>query len=287
LDTVGFAETDGFEVNAPRKNTWHYRDWVIRSLNSDLSYKRFVRLQIAGDIIEPNSLDGATAVGFLVAGIRKPVDGVTAERKAEIRHDELEELAGRVSQTFLGLSINCARCHDHKFDPISSREYYQVAAALDGVRHGERKISTDSTSANKTHLTVYSTLATDPAPMRIYRGGDPLQAGEEVAAGGLKAIAGLPPSFSVDKTATDGERRLALAHWITDDRNAIFHRAIVNRVWNQHYGFGLVNSPNDLGFRGGQTSHSRLIDWLAIQFREQGYSLKALHRMILSSATFQ
>ncbi|MEO1993915.1 MAG: DUF1553 domain-containing protein [Planctomycetaceae bacterium] len=139
LDVARYGESDGFERNAPRKTLWHYRDWVIQALNKDLPYDQFVRMQLAGDVLQPGP-DGAAAVGFLVAGVHNTVVGGSQRMKLLARQDELEEIVAAVSQSFLGLTVNCARCHDHKFDPISTTEYYRMISALDGVQHGERSV---------------------------------------------------------------------------------------------------------------------------------------------------
>ena len=138
LDVVRFGESNGFERDLPRPHAWHYRNWVIDALNRDVPYDEFVRWQLAGDVIAPNDVEALKAVGFLVAGAHDTVVPVVDRMRAMMRQDELEDTVGTVSQTFLGLTVNCARCHDHKFDPISTREYYQIAAALAGVDHGER-----------------------------------------------------------------------------------------------------------------------------------------------------
>jgi len=139
LDVVRFGESDGYEYNSPRMTSWHYRDWVIRAFNDDMPYDQFTRMQLAGDILKPDTIKGAAAVGFLVAGTHNAVLGTSPAMKAATRHEELEEIAGTVAQTFLGLTVNCARCHDHKFDPITTREYYSFIAALDGVKHGQKQ----------------------------------------------------------------------------------------------------------------------------------------------------
>lgn len=141
LDVVRFGESNGFERNNPRKDFWHYRDWVIKSLNEDMPYDQFVRLQIAGDIIKPNSYEGAASVGFLVAAVHNTVVGGSERMKRQSRADEIEELVAAVGQTFVGLTINCARCHDHKFDPIRQEEYYQLSAVVAGLNHGTRKLN--------------------------------------------------------------------------------------------------------------------------------------------------
>lgn len=138
LDVVRFGESNGFERDLPRPNAWPYRDWVIQALNRDMPYDEFVRWQLAGDIIAPGELSAIQAVGFLVAGAHDTVVPVVDRMRALMRQDEMEDTIGAVGQTFLGLTLNCARCHDHKFDPITAREYYQIASALSGVDHGER-----------------------------------------------------------------------------------------------------------------------------------------------------
>ena len=138
LDVARYGESDGFERNTTRPNSWPYRNWVIDALNRDMPYDVFCRLQIAGDVILPNDPEAAKATGFLVAGVHNTVLGNDMMR-AIAKQDELEDLVGTVGQTFLGLTVNCARCHDHKFDPIGQTDYYRMASALGGVEHGERE----------------------------------------------------------------------------------------------------------------------------------------------------
>jgi hypothetical protein len=151
LDVARFGESDGFERNNPRKNFWHFRDWVIRALNDDMPYDEFARMQLAGDILK-GGRDGDSAVGFLVAGVHNTVVGSSERMKRLARQDELEEIVGAVGQTFLGLTINCARCHDHKFDPILTNEYYSMIAAIDGVRHGEKDVEANENAAERNQL---------------------------------------------------------------------------------------------------------------------------------------
>jgi len=140
LDVVRFGESNGFEYDEPRNTFWHYRNWVINALNQDLPYDEFVRLQLAGDVLYPDEVNAVAAAGFLVAGPHNTTLPANQIMRMSMAQDELEDLVGTVGQTFLGLTVNCARCHDHKFDPISQREYYQLAATLAGVTHGERKV---------------------------------------------------------------------------------------------------------------------------------------------------
>jgi hypothetical protein len=156
LDIVRFGESNGFEYDKMRPHAWPYRDWVIRALNNNLPYDEFARWQIAGDVLHPENADAVIATGFLVAGPydRAGQNQQSAAMRAVVRQDELEDILGTLGQTFLGLTINCARCHDHKFDPVTQREYYQLTAALAGVRHGERSIETPESKSSRTALSA-------------------------------------------------------------------------------------------------------------------------------------
>ena len=140
LDVARYGESNGFEYDQLRPNAWTYRDWVIESLNKDMPYDRFARLQIAGDVLEPNNPGAITATGFLVCGAFDGLKPSGDKQRKIMRQDEMEDLVGTVSQAFLGLTVHCARCHDHKFDPILQKEYYQMASALGGVHRGDRDV---------------------------------------------------------------------------------------------------------------------------------------------------
>ena len=144
LDVARFGESDGFERNSPRDNLWPYRDWVIKALNTDMPYDEFARMQIVGDHLKPG-FEGMSAVAFLTAGLHNTVVGSSEFMRKTKRQDELEDITGTVGQTFLGLTVNCGRCHDHKYDPISQKEYYQLASALRGVYRRELEVE-DSTA---------------------------------------------------------------------------------------------------------------------------------------------
>jgi mono/diheme cytochrome c family protein len=556
LDVARFTESEGFERDMMREHAWPYRDYVIRSLNQDKSYLLFAREQIAGDVMQPVTRDGIIATGFLVSG---PTDAVgltsAVEREREaVREDQLEEMVGTVSQTFLGLTANCARCHDHKFDPIPQRDYYRFKAALAGVwqpfhdpastelfpdgrildaashqdriqglrnrieweerslarihgvtreplnprpaaqwnfdvdardqvgelhasvgtkstigdgrlqsksdvtlttvplpfdvrektlevwffarqhqekgvnlleianRRGYRGAANDgirlsggpkqqwvnvSTASFRTaevngpaettvpgsRIHVAITYATDgtirlyrngapygdayrpdagasgllqtyvkgdavirftstpnleldearlytsalteeqiaasyrqgapsrlpdlsvigprwqqlnrlkqlvedfskpeksfaaqprePEPTHLLRRGDVNLKGEVLVPGGLSC---LPGSDFDAGTATDAERRTKLAEWIANANNPLFARVIVNRIWSHHFGVGIVENPNDFGANGGAPSHEDLLDRLAGELIESGWSLKKLHRSIVLSATYR
>jgi hypothetical protein len=565
LDVVRFGESNGFEFNELRATAWPYRDWVVAAFNRDLPYDEFVRRQLAGDVLRPNDPDAVKATGFLVAGA---FDTVGQNQQSEamrrvVRQDELEDIVGSVGQTFLGLTVNCARCHDHKFDPVRQVEYYRLTAALGGVRHGERDIThLDSrvvdierrirelnaqfdvlekpvrdrlraerkpktpappqpiarwdfrsgyedrlgnlhakahgnarrvasglkldgasafvetvpldrelkaktleawvlldnleqhgggiisvqafegdlfdalvygeinrgqwlagsnnfvrsqsfrgpveSEANKkpVHLAVvyaedgtitgyrngqpygqpykssgpalfkagqarvlfgirhapalpdrmlagvisrvrlydraltagevaasaaedgeliapetvaglltvteqaawqrlradlneqksllmhlqmkvYAVNPQTPEVARLLIRGNTQQPAEAVNAGGVAALSGVKADFGLPLDAPDAARRLRLAEWITAPQNPLFARVIVNRLWQHHFGVGIVETPNDFGFNGGRPSYPELLDWLAAELIERGWSLKEIQRMIVTSATYR
>jgi hypothetical protein len=297
LDVVRFGESQGFERNKLRPSAWKYRDWVVEALNSDLPYDEFVRLQLAGDVLRAHDPLAVIASGFLVAG---PYDQTaytdgSATMRAAAREEELEGLVGTVTQTFLGLTVNCARCHDHKFDPITQNDYYRIAAALAGIYHGEERETGKAIHQGATESRA-RLLAGGPAhlpapkePGVVYRleRGDFRQKREAVTPSGLAALAGLSRDWGLAKDAPEAARRKALAAWITDPKNPLTARVIVNRLWSGHFGAGLVATPNDLGFGGGRPSHPVLLDWLASELIRGGWRLKRIHRLILLSATYR
>ena len=154
LDVARYAESQGFERDLMRPNAWRYRDWVVHALNEDMPYDEFARLQIAGDWIHPGDPKGIIPTGFLVAAGWDEVGHFqqSLKMRAVVRADEMEDIVGTVCQTFLGLTVHCARCHDHKFDPISQKEYFQIASALSGVTHGERDITPPAVVETATRL---------------------------------------------------------------------------------------------------------------------------------------
>jgi hypothetical protein len=280
LDVVRFAESHGYEHDSLRPNAWPYRDYVIGRFNDDTPYDRFVAEQLAGDVLAPDDTEAVAATGFLVAG---PFDEVgskvpSALMKANVRQDELEDIIGVTSQTFLGLTVQCARCHHHKFDPITQDDYYRLQAVFAGVRHGGPESS---------KLPVFVPSRTPVEPIRILHRGDVQSPGREVEPGALAAISTRSNPFQRVPNDDEGQRRRALAAWITDRANPLTARVIVNRIWQHHFGQGIVATPSDFGFNGARPTHPELLDWLACEFRDGGWRLKPLHRLILRSAAYQ
>lgn len=569
LDVVRFGESDGFERNNPRKNAWHYRDFVIKSINEDLPYDEFVRQQLIGDRLK-GGIQGAAATGFWVAGVHNTVVGGSDRMKKLARQDELEEVLATVGQTFVGLTINCARCHDHKFDPISQKEFYQMASAISGLGYGEKtevsssnklvfdqaerqieqlqkelfqinqtarsailadrakgkfenpkppiptaqwnfdgdfsdaigNLDADKAAGNpltangalildgksflrtpvlksnvkaktliasvqlddlnqrgggaisiqtpdsilfdaivfgeqeskkwmagsnvfartlsfkgpaelealkrpvhmalvyktdgtiigyrdgvaygtsirksglqnyesgkaqflfgmrhgnvdngflrgKIHWAAFYDRALEPdeiaasagdgakyvseeqivkflsaevvkkrqqlktkiaeatnrrdqakgraqkiytltpgggAKTHVLLRGDPDNVGELVSPGAIKAVRGVNANFQLKPESPESARREKLAQWITSSNNPLFSRVIVNRIWHYHFGTGIVDTPNDFGFNGGRPSHPELLEWLSSRFKSGGYRMKSLHRLIVTSATYQ
>jgi hypothetical protein len=327
LDVARFSESQGFERDKMRSHAWHYRDYVIDAFNADEPYDRFVREQIAGDVIEPITHAGIVATGFLVAG---PWDEVGTTQKSQVmrsrvREEELEDIISAVGQTFLGVTINCARCHAHKFDPISQEDYYAFKAVFEGVRHGDRPLLTpaefvdwerqhppppakdeqgdkqkekaddkknsdknsDKEPARPQPPLVYAANPQQPSPTYLLARGDVLSKKEVAAPRGLSAVSRPSPDLGLAPDAPEAERRRRFANWLTDPRHPLLARVMVNRVWHYHFGRGLVETPNDLGASGGRPSHPELLDWLASEFIRSGWSVKHLHRQILNTATYR
>ena len=284
LDVARYTESQGFEYDRLRDNAWHYRDYVIKSFNDDKAYDRFMKEQIAGDVLEPVTSEGIVGASLLVCG---PWDAAGNIQKNETqkmitREDELEDLLGVVGQSFLGLTINCARCHSHKFDPIPHEEYYRIKSVFEGVKHGERPI--DSVAPSRVS---YAGTRVQPAPTRRLKRGEVTSPDEVVTPGALSAIVDLNPDFGLAADAPEAQRRLKFADWLADPRNPLPARVMANRVWHFHFGQGLVSTPNDFGASGARPSHPELLDWLAVKFIESGWSVKALHRLIVNSATYR
>ena len=573
LDVVRYGESDGFERNGPRELSWHYRDWVIDAFNHDMPFDEFARQQIAGDVVGNGSLSGYAATGFLVAGVHNTVVGSSKVMQLLARQDELEDLIGNVGQTFLGLTFNCARCHDHKFDPITQQEYYQLVATFAGVNHGvkqvhdarhdpqikqlilqreglqdslrkledrarqtvlatrsparaeqakalvqpilrwtfakslqdevravtvalrgdarvdaeglvidgdgdfavsdslpyslkektlevwlrlpdlnqaggaaisletndgnifdaivfgerepqmwiagsngfsrtqpfrgspedsaaqqtvhvaityfsggqiiayrngqpygqsyrttavpefvkdkarllfglrhsppggnkflkakilraqiyDRALSADEVAvsatspedfvseqeliavlstadaqtrskllsqlnsvsellkqvAQRANVSIYTQVADTPQPTFFLPRGDVLKPGAEMSPGTTQAITRGRNVFGLSAAATDAERRLKFAEWVTDDSNPLFRRVAINRLWQYHFGRGLIGNSSDFGFNGGLASHPELLDWLATELSRNQYRLKSLHRLMVTSSAYR
>jgi hypothetical protein len=390
LDLARFAETDGFEFDQARPDAWRYRDWVVRALNRDLSYDTFVRLQLAGDEIRPGDSAAFIATGFN----RCYPDMVDLNDQGLRRQNALNDITETTGLVFLGLTIGCARCHDHKFDPIRQSDFYALQAFFaparfrddyplaseadrreheQMLRNWQRRLTTaraalirlespwreliapgapaglndEAAAAFARLLTertprevelVYDALARDkrikPAVWAVAL--DPLTAHarrvllarvERInrsaprplprARGVDEAGAGVPPTYilrrgefgargpvvgpafpaalrtsdahAVARPRAGGSsgRRTALAAWLVRPDHPLTARVMINRTWQHHFGRGLVGTPSDFGVMGDEPSHPELLDWLATEFVACGWSIKSMHRLILTSAAYR
>lgn len=389
LDLVRYAESDGFRADDVRPNAWRYRDYVIRALNQDKPYDRFIREQIAGDELYPDDPEALIATGF-----HSNVPYEFNSRLLELRRQEiLNDMTDTTGQVFLGLTVGCARCHDHKFDPISQKDYYRMQAfyaafwARDDVvaaRPAEIAKRQEKLAALQTQTApiqkrmqvleepvrrqlIYREKIKFPAPVQeawdtspekrtplqkqlagllgkqlqvkrdqmvkamtpqvqkewqglaeqlarievtkpstlpvtqgvtdigpeapptfVLHRGDLQRKRGKVEPGYPSIIdskpANIPPITSESRTTG---RRAALARWLTDKNNPLTARVMVNRLWQHHFGKGIVGTPGDFGAMGEKPSHPELLDWLAREFADIGWSLKAMHRLMVTSATYR
>jgi hypothetical protein len=387
LDLARYADSDGFKTDKARPNAWRYRDWVVKALNEDMPYDRFVALQLAGDEIAPDDHDAFIATGFnrnWPFEDNNMVPGLS-------RQWMLDDVTDTTTSVILGLTVACARCHDHKYDAISQRDYYrfqglfaasqakddyQVAPAEERAlqasivadhearvdrlrreieaiekpytadllkeklaqlppevreafeadpmtRSGEqeallKKFAKKMTIEPKKMMSALpddlratwqgrkkemdALVAAAPPPLptasgmtdtgpqappvRMLRKGNFANPGEEIAPGFLSVLGPteLPKSAS---TGTTTGRRKALAEWVTRPENPLTARVMVNRLWQNHFGRGIVATPGDFGTQGSSPTHPELLDWLATELVARGWSLKAIHRLMVTSATYR
>lgn len=288
LDVVRFAQTNGYEYDEEKPEAWRYRDWVIAAFNADLPYDQFVRQQLAGDELDVTTDGSITATGFYRVGAwdKEPDD----ERKSEF--DGLDDMLATTCNAFLGVTLQCARCHDHPSDPFPQRDYYAMLAHFRNVRPYTAKpdqlggsIFAGLPSGGRT-LGVREHGAEAPDTV-VFPRGDPGTPGETVAPGLPGALHGGDYTHTIVKRPATSGRRRALADWIVDKRNPLTARVIVNRLWRHHFGRGLVETPNDFGKSGLPPSHPELLDWLAAELINGGFRLKRLHRLIATSAVYR
>ena len=307
MDVARFAESHGYEQDYDRPFAYHYRDFLIRAFNSDLPYDTFLAWQLAGDELAPGDPLAMSATGFLGAGAF-PTQLTEAEFESA-RYNELDDMTSTTSSAFLGLSVGCARCHDHKFDPIPSEDYYRLAATFASTIRSEIdlpagpggkltkvQITAEGFPHTKHHADDRGFPHFYPQAYILNRG-DVNQKKSEAAPGVLRILTRggkdadawkvSPPSGSNSKRTKF--RRAALARWMTDTKDGAGHmtaRVIVNRLWQHHFGRGIVATPNDFGFQGERPTHPELLDRLALDLVTHGWTLKRLQRLIVLSAVY-
>jgi Protein of unknown function (DUF1553)/Protein of unknown function (DUF1549)/Planctomycete cytochrome C len=525
LDVIRFGESRGYERNEITNTAWPFRDYIIRSFNEDKPFNQMILEHLAGDIIGPDQPDVEIGTTFLVCGPYDDVGNQDAAQAAQIKANTVDDIIRATGETFLGVTVGCARCHDHKFDPILQKDYYSLYSTFKGVKHGSRFISTkkqreefqgkmdplkkleaslqkeqaklkngidkrslsqekefqkkwvrpaikrtgveevfkpvkvkhvrlvvegldtnpkvrngcridefevwttgkhsrnvalsknggkaegssrsakDAKNAYSPSLTIdgkigacwlggselvitfskpelidrvlfssdrsgaagmhsvgtflseyqiqvsqdkkkWTTVATsydrkpvssahkkkrlydvvirpedkkklasfgkniakmksdqlkiaplprweagyfvqDNNPVHIFLGGSPQRKGDVVFSSSLSMLEGVAPEYQLKEKTAEGERRLSLAKWIASEKNPLMARVIVNRIWQYHFGTGIVNTPNDFGYMGGRPSHPLLLDWLARKFIKEGMHFKPMHRLIVLSQTYQ
>jgi mono/diheme cytochrome c family protein len=383
LDLVRYAESDGYRADDYRPNAWRYRDYVVASFNGDKPYDRFVQEQLAGDELWPDSPEARIATGYLTLGIYEYNNRDAAGQWTTM----LNDITDTTADVFMGMGVQCARCHDHKFDPILQKDYYRLQAFFAPIRlieetevatkeqrkaydekfavwgaktaalrekieaieapiraHSEkeavkkfppetraiiakpreqrtpyeeqivelawRQVSYEYQDKRfeahvkgnaKTHRNALlaelnkfraekpeplprAPIATDVGPEASPVFIPKKKAVGEIAPGFLTALDELPAKITPLPNSTG--RRSALAHWLTQPENPLTARVIVNRVWQYHFGHGLAVNASDFGTLGEKPSHPELLDWLARWFVDNGWSIKKLHRLIVTSATY-
>ena len=342
LDVVRYADSSGYERDGPKPSVWRYRDYVIKSLNDDKPYDRFVVEQLAGDELPDATPEALVATGFHALGTWN--DEVDPLEAAQYRADELDDMVRTTSQAFLGVTLGCARCHNHKFDPFTMVDYYSLAAVLDplkrpNVGRTDRDLplgTPDEVAAEKRRDEAIAELQRQIDELTKKQAAEPAVAqGPQIAElrarqeGLRQAAPALPRAYRLYEDSPDAPvtrlllsgrasnpgpvmqprvpavltaaqpafpapgprstlRRLTFARWVASAGNPLTARVIVNRVWQHHFGKGLVATPGDFGQTGARPTHPDLLDWLAHWFvHDAGWSLKKLHRLILTSRTYQ
>jgi hypothetical protein len=385
LDLVRYAESNGYERDGAKPSVWRYRDYVIRSFNEDKPYDRFLLEQLAGDELDDANSESVTGLGYYRLG---PWDDEPAD-PAEDRFDQLDDIVGTTSQVFLGLTLQCARCHNHKFEPLTTLDYYRLTAIVDPLQRFQNgRNDLDAPAGNNAELAALaerdrrigelarsiaqlreefkikwlksgsSKLAVEaqeaflaaaaartdeqkklvekhareleeeigtalpedskaaiarleeqirglreatpdlprayflhepspkPPETHVLLRGKPTRPGIIAPPGVPAVLVSQQPEFLPAGERTT-RRRLSLARWLADPENPLTARVIVNRVWQFHFGEGLVRTPSDFGVMGDPPTHPELLEYLAGEFVRHGWSFKWLHRLILSSNTYR
>ncbi len=372
LDLVRYAESNSFERDGTKPFVWRFRDYVIRSFNQDKPYDQFLREQLAGDELPNANVETVTATGYYRLGAwdDEPVDPLQA------KYDDLDDVLATTSQTMLGLTVNCARCHDHKIHPIPQSDYYRMLSFFNNIRHyGVRdeatvldaSVRTMGAAASPEQQSAYNAQVAEleskiktledrvgqdfipvehqefvyprnrlalvqsrvgklisQADFNTYRSqvqqlldlknnphsgetkilcvkesgiklpktnvlirGNPHVLGDEVQPGFLTVLSPPEPTITLPKSGETWGGRLALADWITRPDHPLTARVMANRLWQFHFGRGIVRSTSDFGFQGLPPTHPELLDWLASKFVDCEWSIKSMHRLIMTSAAYQ
>ncbi|QDU96742.1 PSD1 and planctomycete cytochrome C domain-containing protein [Lignipirellula cremea] len=301
LDLARYADSSGFHEDRDRPHAWRYRDYVIGAFNNDKPYSRFVVEQLAGDELPDATPESWIATAFARNGPSNETNmgmGVFLEK---YRLDQLDDVVSTTSNVFLGLTLGCARCHDHKYDPLTQADYYSFLAVFDGAQW--RDLELDSFQAEKPVLSggvkpqpdkvaamVYTDRGEKPRTTHILWRGDVQNRGPEVTPRAPSVLDRESWTVSLESPLPDDSpaagRRLALANWIVDPQNPLTWRVMANRIFRHHFGQGLVATPSNFGRLSESPSHPQLLDWLAAELRDTD-SVKGLHRLLVTSAAYR
>ena len=285
LDVVRYSDSAGYELDTYYEHAWKYRDYVIASFNDDKPFDQFIHEQLAADELWPGKESLRHATGLLTIGPYHFESGIFRPEIQE--HKWLTDVADTVGSAFVGLTVGCARCHSHKFDPISQKDYFGLhaifaEATLWDERIGRPPDNSDERRNPQNWIIVNRQL---PATVRVLYRGDLKSPGVAVSPSIFRVIAG---GGALDENAAKATgRRALLAQWLTSAENPLTARVLANRVWQWHFGAGLVRTPNDFGTQGDPPTHPRLLDFLAGELIANGWSLKHLHQLIMQSNTYR
>ncbi len=304
LDVVRYAESTANDANAVTRYAWRYRNYVIDAFHHDLPYDQFLIEQLAGDLLPlMDSVETNTrriiATGFLMIGPKALAETDKEQSRIDIVDDQID-VTGRA---MLGLTVACARCHDHKFDAIRTTDYYALAGIFRSTEpfQNENRNATMwwefpvSQGPGKEPLVVMAPKEALPRNLRVHLRGNRFMLGATVPRGVIQIVDDFsstdsPSTAGAGRAASptyENSGRLELAQWIASRQNPLTARVMVNRIWQHHFGRGLVATSDNFGVRGERPSHPELLDWLAARFVESGWSIKAMHRLMLLSSTYQ
>ena len=286
LNNVRYAEDQAHQVGGNKAffypNAFRYREWIINAFNNDLPYDNFIRKQLAGDLLQDFQVKDLPALGFIGLG-HKYYD----RNRLAVKAEEWAEQVDTLTRSLLGLTVACAQCHDHKYDPLTQKDYYALAGIFASIELVDRmadgsEIKKDSEAAKKRIGTIHMVRDLKPKDLHVFLRGNADNKGELTPRRFLRVLSKKEP-----KQFTQGSGRLELAEAIVTSENPLTARVIVNRTWSMFFGSGLVTTPSNFGQLGTTPTHPSLLDDLAVRFMENGWSIKQLIREIVLSSTYR
>ena len=295
LDVVRYAETTANDANAVMRYAWRYRNYVVDAFNQDLPYDQFLIEQLAGDLLPPSdSVETNTrrtiATGYLMVGPKALAETDKEQSRLDIVDDQID-VTGRA---MLGLTLACARCHDHKFDPIRTTDYYALAGIFRSTEPFQNEVRNATMwwefpipqGNGKEPIIVMAPKESMPRNLRIHLRGNRFALGATVPRGFVQILAN-HNATGENLSDVAGSGRLELARSIASPDNPLTARVMVNRIWQHHFGRGLVATSDNFGTRGERPSHPELLDWLSSRFVESGWRVKDIHRLVVLSNAYQ